>query len=267
MEKFQVDSKNDILAERYKGPGPVVAGAGYIYISHLASTIAGAIALGALGALASGKALAIKEAFTKFGTTHADSPNSFKKAAAWFVGGIPKLADYSATKLTGTAKKISGNRIGHVNEANTKTAAFMFAGGIGAVSGWIGSTIWGGLKGGHEGNVGKRQFNRAKAEIKDLRERNDDLEKINDELHAKYVAAATQKDEAAQQPAVSEKPADTLPSAAPHITSSPFETEAKNLQLHHETPEHSIHTQDAHAEHHGKIHAHAQRDHAAHAHT
>lgn len=74
------------------------------------------------------------------------------------------------------------------------SAAFM-GGGIGGAIGYVVSSIWGIAKGSHEGNRGKRQFERAKSEIKHLRETNQDLEKINDQLHAKYVEASTKLDD------------------------------------------------------------------------
>jgi len=102
------------------------------------------------------------------------------------------------------------------------------------------------------------------AALKDERERNADLEKINDELHVKYVRAATQKAEASAQPAASETLAPTHEAAHQHA--APQADTAPTQQL-HEAPEHRIDMHGAHAEHHGKMHAHAGHEHASHAHA
>jgi hypothetical protein len=260
MEKFQTDSKTDIADEPYKGPGPFVVSAGYVYITHLISTIAGAVALGAVGYFAATKTVAVKDAFTRIGNEYGSSTNWLKKVPGSIIGFVPKFSEWMVSHIPG-AKRISGHTA--LEEKNT---AVVFAAGIGAFSGWLASTVWGIAKGGHQSNQGKQQHNQLVAALKNERERNDDLEKINDELHAKYVAAATQKEEASEQSAASEKLADT--NEAPHQhAAAEAEADVAPTHHHHETPEHSIHTQGAHAEHHGKIHAHASHEHAAHAHA
>lgn len=282
MKKVNIDSDNDIVEEPYKGTSPVVASAGYVYITHWIGIIIGAATLGILGMVASNKTIAIKDAFTQFGKTHANSANSLNKSAAWLVGGIPKMADYFATKFVAAIEKLGGKNIAKVDTTSQKTAAVMFAGGLGAAFGWVGSTIWGIVKGGHEGNTGKRQFERAKAEIKELRERNDDLGKINEDLHKKYVEAATHLDTMEAQPAAApeatkhptnstlDSPPDTLPAhaKAEHPT-HPAPHEHAPHAPHHDkadAPSHHIQAGGHHGhEHHGKLHAHAAHEHAAHA--
>lgn len=185
MEKFQVDPNNDITKEPYKGTGPVVASAGYMYLSHMASLLAGFAGLGALGAVADKKTLAIKDSFVKFAEAHSTSKNPLMVVPAKVAKFIPWASEYVANHLPGIKKLASNASI------KNKWEAIVFAGGIGGLAGWLGSTVWSIGKGGHIGDQGRRQFERAKAEIQDLRERNDDLEKINDKLHADYQAAAT----------------------------------------------------------------------------
>ncbi len=227
MEKPQ----NDILQEKYKGPSAVVTGAGYVYLTHLVATIAGFAGLGAIGLIASNKTIAVKKAFSEFSAANKVSDNILKKIPGHIAGWIPYVADAISSKVVGSAKKL-GNIRGKVKipaageqTSSDKMNAFMFAGGIGGATGWIGSTILSVIAGGHKGNEAKRQFNRAKEEIQNLREDNADLNKINDDLHAKYVKAATRLDtiQAAQDASrndallpVNETPATSVsPASAP----------------------------------------------------
>jgi hypothetical protein len=183
MEKLRTDSESDIVNEKYQGPNAAVASAGYMMMSHLAASIVSAIGLGAVGYFAANKTMAVKNAFTRIGETHGQSSNWLIKVPSKVIGWIPKLSEWMVKHLPG-GKKISG----HAAFAEKETAV-AFAGGIGAIAGWIGSTFWGISKGTHEGIRGKRQFDRAKEEILRLREANQDLEKINDNLREKYVEA------------------------------------------------------------------------------
>lgn len=257
MEKFKVDSKDDIAEERYKGPGPVVASAGYIYISHLAATVAGAFALGTLGYFASSKTVAVKEAFTRMGEKYGSSSNWLVKAPATIIGAIPKFSEWMVAHIPG-AERISGH-----SALESKQTAVVFASGIGAAAGWVSSTIWGLLKGGHEGNVGKRQHDKLVSEIKSLRETNDDLEKINDELHQKYVEASTTLDDMRRTQKRSTPDTDQV--SADASAAEPEQADDAPDTL--ETPEPRIHPHGTSQgpEHHGKIHAHAALEQAAHA--
>ena len=132
------------------------------------------------------------------------------------------------------------------------------AGAAGYIGGW-GKAI---VLGTAHGNKGKHQFERAKAEIKDLRERNDDLEIINDKLHADYQSAATRLH---QIRAEEEKP--TPPkfsqAEAPLATAraEPMMDDAdEQPHSHAARAEHPMHAaatlQAGEREHHGRIHAH-----------
>ncbi|MBX9726568.1 MAG: hypothetical protein K2X09_04815 [Rickettsiales bacterium] len=257
MEKLKVDSTDDIAEERYKGPGPVVASAGYIYISHLAATVVGALALGTLGYFASSKTVAVKEAFTRMGEKYGSSNNWLVKAPASVIGAIPKFSEWMVAHIPG-ANKISGH-----SAFEDKQTAVVFASGIGAAVGWVGSTIWGLLKGGHEGNVGKRQHDRLVAEVKNLRETNDDLEKINDDLHAKYVEASTTLDDMRRTQKSSTH--DASVASADTMAAAPEQADDAAESL--ETPQSKIqpHDETHGPEHLGKVHAHAQAEQAAHA--
>lgn len=237
----------DILDEPYKGPGAIAASAGYVSLYHWVAMVVGFVGLGALGMLAPKQTNAIKDAFIEFSEANKVSSNWLKKAPAHMAGWVTHSADYIAHKVVGLGRNVVRGGVQTKPMSEQNLSAFMFAGGIGGVAGWIGSTVIGIIQGGHEGSTGKRQFNRAKAEIKELRERNEDLEKINDELHKKYVEAATRKEAASPEitnggDASSPSHAMATDSPSPHITT------------------HGEHT----TQHHGKVHAHAQHAQAAH---
>lgn len=268
MEKRKVDSTEDITLERYKGPGPVVASAGYIYLSHLAATVVGALALGTLGYFASSKTVAVKEAFTRMGEKYGSSSNWLVKAPATIIGAIPKFSEWMVAHIPG-AEKISGH-----SAFESKQTAVVFASGIGAAVGWVGSTIWGLLKGGHESNVGKRQHDaivallnsereQTKAKIKALGETNDDLKKANDELRQKNVETSPTVDERHRTQKSSTH--DASVASADAMAAAPEQPDNATQSL--ETPQSKIqpHDETHGPEHLGKIHAHAQMEQAAHA--
>jgi hypothetical protein len=170
-----------------------------VYLSHLLALIGGFVGFAVAGAIAHTQTNKVKQWAEALSDSRAES-SGIKKGIATVVAFISKLAEGASHKVFDGLKKLSGDRFQGKSIGEAKTSAALFAGGIGAVVGWVGSTIWGILKGSHEGNAGKRQFERAKTEIKHLREVNDDLEKINDKLHAEIVENATKfKDLAAQQ--------------------------------------------------------------------
>lgn len=83
-------------------------------------------------------------------------------------------------------------------------------GAFGYVAGWVKAVVAGSIN----GNPGKQQFTRAQREIAHLREVNSDLERVNDSLHEKYVAAASQRG-VADQP--EEKNGDAMSESAPDV--------------------------------------------------
>lgn len=250
MKKSHPQEHGDILNEPYKGPGAIAASAGYVSLYHWVAMVVGFVGFGAIGMLAPKPTNAMKEAFTEFSLANKTSESWLKKAPAHMAGWVTRSADYIAHKVVGLGKNVVRGGVQTKPMSEQKLSAFMFAGGVGGAAAWIGSSVWGVIQGGHEGTSGKRQFNRAKAEIKELRERNEDLEKINDELHKKYVDAATQKDET---PASQTMDSDSA--TAPHGMTQ-------------EAPAPHITSVDAHAvEHHGKVHAHAPHAEAAHHHA
>lgn len=190
MEKFQVDPKTDITREPYQGSGPVVASAGYMYISHGMAMLASALGMGTAGYYAHARVEKVEQAFQAFAARHGESGNILMRGTAKLAEFLPKLATKIVESLPGAERMLTNPKV------KARASSVIFAGGLGAASAWIGSTVWGVLKGSHEGNLGKRQFERAVTEIKHLRETNDDLEKINDELHRRYVEASTQRTDA-----------------------------------------------------------------------
>lgn len=245
MNKSESNEKDDSLDERYKGPGPIVAAAGYVSLYHWVAMVVSFVACGALGMLAAKPTIAAKEMFTEFSQANKTSSNWLMKIPAHVAGWIPRGADYIAHKVVSLGKNVVRDTIKTQPMSEQKLSAFMFAGGVGGAVGWIGSTIWGIIQGGHEGNVGKRQHDtimalrksereQSKAEIKTLRERIDALEK-------KQAEPTTQNN--ASEP-TTRVGSDTL------------------------KPEQRIHAHTEHAtEHHGKVHAQPQHKHAAHTHA
>lgn len=246
MKTSHPQKNTDILDEPYKGPGAIAASAGYVSLYHWVAMVAGFVGLGALGMLAPRQTNAIKDAFIEFSEANKANSNWLKKAPAHMAGWVTHSADYIAHKVVGLGKNVVRGGVQTKPMSEQNLSASMFAGGVGGVAGWIGSTVIGIIQGGHEGNTGKRQFARAKAEIKELRERNEDLEKINDALHKKYVEASTQKDAASPEIA---SEVDTLSPSHAMAAESP-------------SPHITMHGDHA-AQHNGKVHAHAPHAQAA----
>lgn len=222
MEKFQPDpNDSDILKERYKGTSSGVAIAGYAYLSHLGSMIAGLIVGGVAAYFAHRQvngAVDKIRSWSKsdkgflnvlnrsiFGHTHPTELDALKNLK---VDGISSTVTQKLDELIQRDKGgfFQNRAAGFVKFVSKKekvatffdnlqpeklSAGFM-GGGFGVVFGWVASTAWAFFKGGHEGSAGKKQFKRAQAEIEELRDMNDDLNQINDELHAKYREASTQ---------------------------------------------------------------------------
>ena len=113
----------------------------------------------------------------------------------WFVshtfGIIPGVGKHVKKAL----RNATETEIGGVFKANDSklTNALTFGGTVGFagyVAGWAKALI----TGAQHGNQGKRQFERAQEQINSLKEDNADLNKINDDLHEKYVKASTRLD-------------------------------------------------------------------------
>lgn len=273
MEKFKVDSKDDIAEEPYKGPSIAVAAAGEGFLRHFAWAVVGIVVGGVASSLAYNKVGAVKEAFQEFHGANREHAFFLKRWAA-------KAAGLVVTIAHGLTGHIPGHQhiVKHIPEKRLE--ATLFGGGllgaIGYASGWISALFTGTV----HSNAGKRQFERAKAEIKDLRERNDDLEKINDELHAKYVEAATRSEQeelpgSASKPTAGPVPMEQAAANADHAHAHPAShTMPHNATLqdpgmkHHDTPAATIHPHGGHGtQHHGRLHAHAPAEQRAQAHA
>lgn len=214
MDESLRNSRDDIANEPYNGPGKLITSAGYMYVSHALSMIAGFIGLGAMGAIAHGKTNAIKQWAENLSNTRSESVG-VKKAAATAVAFVSENAEKLAHKIISGMKRVAGKRANGRGIGEERTAAFLFAGGFGAITGYIASSVWGLVKGSHEGEKGRRQFERAQAEIMNQREINGDLEKINDDLHRRFVESQTRDSADAAPVASSDKPG-TIASAAKH---------------------------------------------------
>ena len=84
-----------------------------------------------------------------------------------------------------------------------RTNSAIAVGGIAGAAGYVGGWLKAVFLGAKHGNTGKRQFEQAQHEIHALREKNQDLEKVNENLRQDYVAAASRlKDETGQDKAV-----------------------------------------------------------------
>ncbi|MDX2095147.1 MAG: hypothetical protein SFW64_04330 [Alphaproteobacteria bacterium] len=244
MEKFQANPDNDILEEPYKGPGPVVASAGYMSIGHIVTMLLGGIAAGIVGYFTSHKTVALEKSFLRIAEEYKAGPGKLKQIAGDLVSAIPKLSEWAVSHIPWT-EKLSNSAL-----LKERWQAITFAGGLGAATAFAGSTVWGLLKGGHESASGRHQFERAQSEIRYLREMNGDLERINDGLREKYVKAAT------SLPGHSEAEGDVA--VAPEGEPA--------ARTHAEKPTSAIAAQDGHAaHHHGKVHTHAQHEQTAHA--
>ncbi len=244
MEKFKVDPNDDIASEPYKGPGRVVTSAGYIYLSHILATIAGFVGFAIAGAVAHTQTNKVKQWAEMLSDSRAES-SGIKKGFASAIAFISKIAETASHKVFSGLKALGGERFKGKSIGEEKMSAALFAGGAGAIAGWVGSTIWGVVKGSNEGNRGKRQFERAKVEIKDLRERNDDLEKINDKLHEEVVEASTKfKDISSkqEQEGLRVAPDSTPVTSAKESADMPAETHAPSASI-------------LAAQHEGKLHA------------
>lgn len=220
MEKSNTDPKNDIAKEPFKGTGPVIASAGYMYISHLGATVSGILIAGFAAYHAhvpihkwivntrnyAAKTGGIRENIIKslFGAKPGSHPlnNALQQAHGFSSAQREQILELvaeeehgifesMATKVAGwfSKNKQANNFLAKQSEEQLATA--FIGGGLGGAAGWIGSTAWASFKGGKEGIQGKQQFERAKAEIENLRETNDNLNKINDKLHEKVVEIST----------------------------------------------------------------------------
>ena len=105
------------------------------------------------------------------------------------------LVSHTLGVMPGMGAKIKSSlriasNIGEGTKGERRTNVLTIGGALGAV-GYMGGWVMGIINGAKHGNAGKRQFEQAQTEIKHLHESNDDLEKINDRLHAEVVEAST----------------------------------------------------------------------------
>lgn len=159
------EQPNDIATEPYQGPGKTVTSAGYLYISHGLSVVGGFLALGAIGALAHTQTAAIKQWAQKMSAAQADA-GVITKGFAKLIGVASSIAESAAHKVFSGLKKLAGSRFQGKSLGEERAAAGLFAGGFGAITGYVGSTLWGIVKGIHEGDKGKHQFERAQQKSK-----------------------------------------------------------------------------------------------------
>jgi hypothetical protein len=246
MKDSQTNTANDIATEKYQGPGKAVASAGYAYISHAAAVITGVLVAGTAAYFAHrpihGWIVGLRKYATEaggfrekaitalFGAKPGSHPlhevidglkelNPESKAS--LVNLVAKeehgLFESVASKVTGKISKSKRGAAFMESQSEDRLSAVLIGGGIGGILGYIGSTVWAVIKGSHEGNRGKHQFEQKQREIKHLRDENSDLKRINEEIRTKYVEAASSigRDE---QPAVPS--ADISAAAAPATTLS-----------------------------------------------
>lgn len=216
IQNLQPGEEADITKEPYKGPGPVLTSAGYLYASHGLALLGGVIVASAAGFLAhkhvnkginwlrdagqrvgGSREKIVKALFGVPQNSH-ELHSIVQDACTLSAANKAKLTELIGNEEKGFFEKIASKitkwakhskQAGSFIEAQSdeRLAAALTTGGLGGAAAWIGSTVWSIVKGSHVGNKGKRQFNRAVTEIKDLRERNEDLEAINNKLHDKIV--------------------------------------------------------------------------------
>lgn len=199
MEKFHHTVKDDITQEDYHGSGPLVASAGYAYLSHLGAVVTGMLVTGTAAYFSHGRVNQFVDKMRGLKTGDTGLRNWLLQSVFGSPAGSHELNTAIQT-VTGESKEKLAELIAHQergffeNEAvavvkklskNKKagdfietlkpeklSAAFMGA-GLGAGLGYISSSVWAFTKGCHEGNAGKKQFARAKEEIIQLRAEND----------------------------------------------------------------------------------------------
>lgn len=222
MEKDPAKPESDIAKEAYKGPSAIAAAAGEGYLAHFIYMFGGLVT-GITGGLLIGDPMV-------------KIVNKVRETASGWIeaGGVPRFFGGIVTflfghgdhaKLEGEALReveqerrlgfgfkitnhIPGAR-GWLNNMNPATRERLFAalplGSIFAAFGFFVMPVLLAGKGAHKGNEGKRQFERAKDEIWDLRAENDQLRQKNTELQNQVGDSTRPADPA---------PADTKPEDA-----------------------------------------------------
>lgn len=91
MEKFKVDTKDDIAEEPYKGPSIAVAAAGEGFLRHFAWAVVGIVVGGVASSLAYNKVGAVKEAFQEFHGANREHAFFLKRWAAKAAGLVVEV--------------------------------------------------------------------------------------------------------------------------------------------------------------------------------
>lgn len=245
------DNDTDIATEPYKGPGKVVAGAGYMYLSHAISVAVGAVGFATVGAVAHKQTNTIKAWAARISESRTQS-SGIKKGFATVVAWVSEIAEKAARAVVGWGQKITGTQLQDKTLGEERTAAAFFAAGFGAVFGYIASSIWAIFKGSHQGDRGRRQFERAQEEIKHQREANADLKKSNDRLHQELVEAETKWG----KPSTHKDSSLATAAPAEHAVATHHADHSQHHShtQHADKPHHQLHTQHE-SKHDGMIHA------------
>ena len=216
MKTPSTDSR-DIATEPYRGPSALVAAAGYTYAGHLIAVIAGVFVAGvsayaahrhvnrAVGELrdyaAKNTGYGKKIVDFLFGMNPGKHPlkhalNEARCLSQHATAELHTLVTHEergffenlAFKVTKSAERSAWVSNFMQERPTERLSAAFIGGGLGGAVGWIGSTIWGILKGHGEGAQGVEQFERAKAEIKTLRQENTALRRASPLPEARSTA-------------------------------------------------------------------------------
>lgn len=167
--------KDDIAQQPYRGPSVASAAAGEGYIAHFQWAGLGLLIGGGLAALIPNSINKIAAGFSTFHHNHRTSSNGFMRLGALSVGAIRHGVDFITGHIPGKtwlSTKMAGHRYEAVIFGGSLASAFGFF-----VVPWL---LAG--KGISKGLEGRRQFERAKDEIWDLRAENDQLRERTVEL-------------------------------------------------------------------------------------
>lgn len=184
MKKDPKQFQGDITKEPYKGPSVVSAAAGEGYIAHFQWAGLGLLIGGALSALVPTSVNKIASSFEKFHVEYKFNENVLTRISALTVGAIRSGTDFITGHIPGKnwlATKMRPDRYKAVIFGGSLASAFGFF-----VVPWL---LAG--KGASKGLEGRRQFQRAKDEIVELRAENSDLREHNIELKTRITDVET----------------------------------------------------------------------------
>jgi len=182
MEKPATEQKPDILTEDYKGTGAVVSGLGYWVIETKVFSLIGLIGGAILGAFAPKKVNEWSKLSQEFSINLVDNNPAgngvFAASKRWFGASLNKVLEWSHSLAEHLPfKEYFQKRAGGAQSGRAK--AMISAAGIAGIVGFVVSTIHGFFVGAKSSSEGKHQFDRAKKEIKTLR---DEKEALTTEL-------------------------------------------------------------------------------------